>query len=283
MRKQVTILGGRGMLGADLADACDAAGWKVYVFDLPELDIRDFAALREHLPLCDWVVNCAAYTRVDDAESDRAAAFAVNAEGALNVARVCARKGLRLLHISTDYIFDGRKGKPYAENDVPAPLNVYGASKLAGEKAVRAEGGSYLIVRTQSLFGRRGVNFVRTIVEKIRANVTPIQVVYDQVSCPTYTRHLAQALVQLMQLDKRGVVHVSAAGSCSWYEFARSIAEELHAQVEILPIASEKLARPATRPAYSVLDNSLFVSWTGSALPHWRVGLQEYLKEEGWL
>lgn len=264
-------------------DAGRAAGFDMEGFDLPELDIRDFNSVRDTLPVCDWVVNCAAYTRVDDAERERQAAFAVNAEGALSVARVCARRGVRLLHISTDYIFDGRKGRPYVETDSPEPLGVYGASKLAGEKAVRAEGGRFLIVRTQSLFGKRGPNFVRAIVEKIQKGATPLRVVNDQVSSPTYTRHLADALTRLIKLDKQGVVHVSASGSCSWFDFARAIVARLRPSVEVVPISSQELGRPAPRPAYSVLDNSLYISWTGAPLPSWHEGLAAYIKEEGWI
>lgn len=282
MRLHVVVLGSRGMLGSDLVEACQAAGWRVEGYDLPELDIRDFHAVREKIPACDWVVNCAAYTRVDDAERERAAAFAVNAEGALYVARVCARRNVRLLQISTDYVFDGRKGRPYVESDVTEPMGVYGASKLAGEKNIRAEGGAFLIVRTQSLFGRHGPNFVRAIVEKIRQGQTPLRVVSDQVSSPTYTRHLAEALVRLMRLDKRGVVHVSASGECSWYELARAIVARLQPTTQVVPITSRELGRPAPRPAYSVLDKSLYISWTGAPLPSWQEGLDEYLSEEGW-
>lgn len=283
MRMRVVVIGCRGMLGSDLMEAGRAAGLDMDGFDLPELDIRDFNSVRDTLPVCDWAVNCAAYTRVDDAERERQAAFAVNAEGALSVARVCARRGTRLLHVSTDYVFDGRKGRPYVETDSPDPLSVYGASKLAGEKAVRAEGGRFLIVRTQSLFGKHGPNFVRAIVEKIHKGATPLRVVNDQVSSPTYTRHLAEALVRLIRLDKQGVVHVSAAGSCSWFDFARAIVARVCPSVEVVPITSHELGRPAPRPAYSVLDNSLYNSWTGAPLPSWQEGLVAYMKEEGWI
>lgn len=283
MRTKIVVIGCRGMLGSDLMDAGRAAGFDMEGFDLPELDIRDFNALREKIPACDWVVNCAAYTRVDDAEQERETAFAVNAEGVLNLARVCARRGLTLMHISTDYVFDGRKGRPYVESDSPEPLSVYGASKLAGEKAVRAEGGRFLIVRTQSLFGKRGPNFVRAVVEKIKKGAAPLRVVNDQVSSPTYTRHLADALLRLIRLNKQGVVHVSASGSCSWFEFAKAIVARLQPRMEVIPISSRELARPAQRPAYSVLDNSLYISWTGAPLPTWQQGLDAYLREEGWL
>lgn len=283
MRTKVVILGGNGMLGSDLAKAGEAAGLDVGVLDLPQLDIRDFNNVREVLPQADWAVNCAAFTRVDDAEAQRHAAFAVNGEGAHSVARVCARRAIKLLHVSTDYVFDGRKGRPYLETDRPDPLGVYGASKLAGEKAVRAEGGHFLIVRTQSLFGARGPNFVRAIVKKLRESTdgAPLRVVNDQISSPTYTRHLADALVRLIRLDKQGIVHCVASGECSWYDFAQAIVERVRPGYEVVPITTAELARPAPRPAYSVLDTSLYNSWAGHPMPSWQDGLDAYLKEEG--
>ena len=281
MRTKAVVVGCNGMLGTDLVKACDAAGFDVVGLDLPQLDIRDFNSVREVLPQADWVINCAAYTRVDDAESNRQDAFAVNAEGAHSLARVCVRRGMKLMHISTDYIFDGRKGRPYVEMDHPDPLGVYGASKLAGEKAVRAEGGHFLILRTQSLFGVRGPNFVRAIAQKANRDEGEISVVEDQVSSPTYTGHLADAIVRLIRLDKQGVVHVSASESCSWFEFARAIIERVKPSAKVVPVKSSELRRPAPRPAYSVLDSTLYTTWTGHRMPPWWEGLDAYLKEEG--
>ncbi|MFH0952901.1 MAG: dTDP-4-dehydrorhamnose reductase [Verrucomicrobiota bacterium] len=276
----VVVIGCNGMLGTDLVRACRQEGFETQGFDLPTMDITNFKNVGELMPKADWVVNCAAYTRVDDAEADREQAFAVNAEGAYAVARVCAKNKLKLMHISTDYIFDGRLTRPYDERDRPNPLGVYGASKLAGEKAVRAEGGSFLVVRTQSLFGARGANFVKTIVQRLRQSDEPLRVVGDQVSSPTYTRHLAEALVLLMKLGKEGIVHVAASGSCSWFEFAQAIAARVKPDAVVEALASADLARPAPRPAYSVLDTKLYRSWTGQAMPHWQKGLEEYLAEE---
>jgi dTDP-4-dehydrorhamnose reductase len=276
----VAVIGCKGMLGSDLVAACQGAKIAVQGLDLPEFDICDFKLVTAKLPQVEWVVNCAAYTRVDDAEGDREAAFAVNADGAHSVARACARRHVKLLHISTDYIFDGHKTRPYTERDSPNPLGVYGASKLAGEKAVRSEGGQYLLVRAQSLFGAHGPNFVRSIARQLKQGSGPLRVVRDQVSSPTYTRHLADALMRLMVLDKEGVVHVAAAGSCSWFEFAKAIAARIKPGAEVQPIAAAELARPAPRPDYSVLDTHLYQTWTGQALPPWERGLDEYLAEE---
>lgn len=268
------------MLGHDLAAACSRAGHEVIGLDLPELDIAHYENVWAMVPACDWVVNCAAYTHVDGAESHRDEAFAVNAVGARNVARVCTKKKIRLLHISTDYVFDGRRRRPYRESDRPNPLNVYGASKLAGEKAIRAQGGRYLIVRTQSLFGAHGHNFVQAILARLAEKPQePLRVVHDQISSPTYTVHLAEALTRLLPLAHTGIVHVSASGACSWYEFARAIVEAVGASVPVVPITSAELARPAARPAYSELDKRRYRSWTGHTLPSWQEGLAAYLRE----
>jgi len=277
---KVVIIGCNGMLGTDLARVCRQEGFETQGFDLPAMDITDFDGVRTLMPDADWVVNCAAYTSVDDAESHREEAFAVNAEGARIVARVCAGRRLKLVQISTDYIFDGRTTRPYSERDSPNPLSVYGTSKLAGEKAVRAEGGHFLVVRTQALFGARGPNFVKTVVRRLRQSDDPLRVVQDQVSCPTYTRHLAEALVLLVKLDKEGVVHVAASGHCSWFDFAQAIAARVKPGAVVQPVTTLELARPAPRPAYSVLDTRLYQAWTGQALPSWQKGLEEYLVEE---
>ena len=269
------------MLGADLLAACRRHGYTVTGLDLPELDITDYASANANVNGADVVVNCAAYTRVDDAEKERDLAYDVNAKGACNVASVCAKRGLRLIHISTDYVFDGLKRRPYAEEDSPNPLNVYGASKLAGEKAVRAECSDYVVVRTQSLFGLHGRNFVGSIVRKLSLP-DPIRVVNDQVSSPTNTVHLADALCRLMAIDVTGVVNVSAAGYCSWYEFACAIAARLRKKHDIQPIPADQLALPAVRPAFSVLDNRKYRAWTGRTLPSWDEGLAEYLASEGY-
>jgi len=277
---RIIVIGAKGMLGQDMVEACSAAGMDPVGLDLPEFDITEFSNLDRDMPMGEWVVNCAAYTRVDDAERDRETAFKVNYEGVRSVARVCAKRNQRLIHLSTDYVFDGRAMRPYEENDRTNPLNVYGASKLAGEKALRAEGAPFLIVRAQSLFGKHGSNFVRSIASKLKENDEPLRVVKDQVSSPTYTRHLAQALIHLMQAGADGVVHVSATGSCSWYDFAMAIAARLKPEHPITPITARELNRPAQRPPHAVLSNKRYASWTGQVMPEWEEGLSAYLKEE---
>jgi dTDP-4-dehydrorhamnose reductase len=268
------------MLGRDVMAAGHAHGHEMAGFDLPELDITDPASLAASLPQTEAVVNCAAYTRVDDAEKERGTAFAVNGRAAGHVARLGAERGWLLLHLSTDYVFDGSSQRPYREEDTPRPLNVYGASKLAGEEAVRATRARSLVVRVQSLFGRHGRHFVKAIAEKLREGTQDLAVVDDQISSPTYTRHLAGALIELACEHRTGTVHVAASGTCSWFEFARAIARHLRPDATIRPVPSSAYPRPARRPARSVLDTSRFRRWTGRPLPTWQQGLAEYLAEE---
>ncbi|MCX7591258.1 MAG: dTDP-4-dehydrorhamnose reductase [Kiritimatiellae bacterium] len=277
---RIVVLGAAGMLGHDVVCTCRAMNWEVYGFDLPEVDIASEEHGLDRLPDCDWVVNCAAYTDVDGAETERGKAFAVNCDGARRVATWCARKKTRLLHLSTDYVFDGNTDVPYVENDPPAPLNVYGWSKYEGERAVRREWEQALIVRTQSLFGRHGRNFVRAILKRIIEGERTLEVVCDQVSCPTYTQHLAEALRRLMAGGFSGTVHVSSSGQCSWYEFARAIVEAVGAHVEIRAVSAARYGRPARRPAFSVLSKALYSRLTGHTMPSWEEGLAEYLREE---
>ncbi len=278
----VVILGAKGMLGSDLVSLCQKLDFNTLGVDQPELDICSYDSVRVHIPACDWVINCAAFTNVDGSETEAKAAFAVNERGARNVARACKRRKINLLHISTDYVFDGTRQASYTERSRANPINVYGASKLAGERAIRAEGCRYVIVRTQSLFGRHGGNFVKAILGQLKAGKEQLHVVADQVSSPTYTAHLAEAIVKILPLDRRGIVNISASGECSWFEFASAIAEQVSPSTWVRPISSKETERAAARPKYSVLDNGRYSMWTGHRMPSWQEGLTDYLKEEGY-
>jgi dTDP-4-dehydrorhamnose reductase len=277
---RLCVVGGKGMLGTDLSERILALNGEPIVRDLPELDICRLESVREAMPACDAVINCAAFTRVDDAEKERSACYAVNATGAGHVAKVCAERGFYMIQISTDYVFDGKKGSAYVETDPVAPPNYYGETKLAGEIAVRKAGGQTLIVRTQSLYGLRGRNFIKAILNQIRQGKDTLRVVSDQVSSPTYTRHLADALVRLVQTRRTGVVNVAARGQCSWFEFAQAIVARVKPGVQVVPMSAAELKFPATRPAFSVLDTSRYAQWTGHAMPTWEEGLDAYLQEE---
>lgn len=279
---KITVTGANGMLGTDLVQAATQAGHTVVSLDLPAIDITDPASLQQNLQSCDWVVNCAAYTQVDKAEEEQDLAFRVNGEGAGLLAQRCAEIQTPMLHMSTDYVFSGDHVEAYREGDEPAPINVYGASKLAGEEAVGEVGGEYLVVRVESLFGKHGKNFVRTIASRALAGQEEFRVVMDQVCSPSYTRHLSGGLLQLMQSGHRGTVHMTASGSCSWFDFAAAIVASVGSKAEVTPVPSTEYPTPAARPRNSVMDNSRFREWTGGVLPGWQDGLTEYVNEEGW-
>jgi dTDP-4-dehydrorhamnose reductase len=249
------------MLGRDVAAA---AGSDVLALSRQELDVTDAAAVREALTGADVAINCAAYTDVDGAESEPEQAMRVNRDGARNVAAAADR----VLYVSTDYVFDGTKRSPYVESDLTGPLQSYGRSKLAGEQATAAANPRHFVVRSSWLFGAGGRNFVETML----GLEGPIRVVDDQVGCPTFTGHLAEALVRLGATDDYGVHHVAAAGSCSWFEFAREIFSQAGVERELAPCGTDEFPRPARRPAYSVLG-----SQRGARLPNWREGLRDYL------
>ena len=252
------------MLGQDIVRA---GGDAALALTRADLDVTDAAAVREALGRA-TVINCAAYTDVDGAESNRASAHAVNEQGARNVAEAAGR----VLYVSTDYVFDGTKGEPYVESDDPAPLQEYGRSKLAGERATAEANPNHLIVRSSWLFGAGGKNFVETIL-RLADGRDELRVVDDQVGCPTFTGHLAEALLTLAAGGERGVLHVAGTGSCSWFEFAREILDRGGVERVLQPCTSDEFPRPALRPANSVLASEL-----GSpALPPWQDGLDAYL------
>ncbi|MDD5556201.1 MAG: dTDP-4-dehydrorhamnose reductase [bacterium] len=275
---KVLVLGANGMLGHALMDVLGPR-WEVEGADRGEIDIRDAAAAARFIAgrRPDAVVNAAARTDVDGCEGDPAGAHAVNAEGAGNVARACAGAGARLVHLSTDYVFDGLKGSPYLEGDAPNPASVYGRSKLAGEVAVRERQPDHLIVRTSWLFGEHGRNFVDRILDAAAGRET-IGVVGDQHGRPTYAPDLAAAIGRLIPAAYRGVVHVANDGVTSWYDYARAILELAGVRgVRVEEIGSGRLDRPAPRPPYSALDCTLYARLTGGHLRHWREAVRDHL------
>lgn len=275
---RATVLGANGMLGSDVVKAGRDRGIGVAGLDAPEIDISDYSSLAAAVPDCEWVVNCAAYTDVEAAESDRDEAFRVNCDGARNVARLCAERRFRLVHMSTDYVFDGTLRRPYRETDAPNPINAYGESKLAGERAALETGARCVIVRSQALFGVGGRNFVRTVMERL-ADEARLRVVADEVTCPTYTAHLADAIMRLMATDKAGIVNISASGCCTRFEQAAAIARRVRPDAVIESVVSGGHGSLARRPAYSALDKALYRQWTGHEMPLWEQGLDAYLAE----
>jgi dTDP-4-dehydrorhamnose reductase len=250
--------------------------------DLPEIDITDPAsidrAIDEARP--DLVINCAAYTLVDEAETHREQAMRVNARGAGLLAAAAAKRGARFVHLSTDFVFDGAKPTPYVETDAPGPLSVYGESKLEGERLVAKAAGDSLIVRTAWLYGKNGRNFVTTIRELAHSRAE-LAVVNDQFGSPTWTRDLAEAILALCNTDARGIVHAAGAGSCSWCEFATEIVRQSGLATRVRPITSAALGRAAKRPANSVLDTARLKQFTGFEFPRWQDSLAGFLRELG--
>jgi dTDP-4-dehydrorhamnose reductase len=277
---KILIIGARGMLGRDLQPILSLRH-EVIGTDLDELDITRPGKPRETIDCLrpDVVINLAAITDVDGCESQREKAFLVNAQGAVEVARGCAATGARLIHLSTDYVFDGTSPIPYTEEALPRPLNVYGESKLLGERGVRETGRNFLILRTAWLYGRHGKNFVDTIL-RLSSQQEEIRVVNDQRGSPTYTRDLSRAIDLLLKREERGVLHVTNSGSCTWFEFAEKILALKNPgdpRVRLLPISSPELGRPAKRPANSVLDCSKFERIAGWKMRHWEESLKEYI------
>ncbi len=272
------VTGAKGMLGTDLCAVLQGSGWEVIPADVAEFDITDRAQtaafIAAHAPTC--IVNCAAYTAVDQAETDRDLAFRVNRDGAESIALAAAEAGAFLVHLSTDYVFDGRKLDPYVEDDPPNPVNVYGASKLAGEEAVRAALAEHCIVRTAWLHGVHGKSFPRTILGLAQEG-KPLRVVDDQRGCPTYTVHLAQALATIVGQPTYGTYHAVNSGACSWYEFARELLRQARLDVPITPCATSDFRRPAVRPANSVLDTGKLRSTFGIELPPWQDGVAAFI------
>jgi dTDP-4-dehydrorhamnose reductase len=264
------------MLGRDVASAATAAGYELIALAHTDLDIGDgdavAAAVGDAQP--DAVLNCAAWTDVDGAESRSEEAFSVNGPGAGNVARAAAAVGAWVIHVSTDYVFSGEKRTPYLESDPTDPRSQYGRGKLAGELAVaQAAPGAHTIVRSSWLFGTGGRCFPATIL-RAGAERDQLTVVDDQVGCPTFTGHLAPALLALARDPIAGIVHVAGAGQCSWYDFAREIVGATGLGCEVVAGTTAELDRPAPRPAYSVLGTERAGT---PRLPDWHEGLQAFL------
>jgi len=275
---KVLVLGAGGMLGKDLVPILSVKG-QVWARDIDDFDITDPKRVQREVEALQpqVLVNAAAYTDVDGCESRKELAFAVNAEGARNVARACAAIGGRMIHLSTDYVFDGSSRIPYGEENLPNPRNVYGSSKLQGERYIQEILENHLIVRTEWLYGRHGKNFVDTIL-KYAGQQKELRVVDDQRGSPTFTRDLSLALERLIGMEARGILHVTNSGSCTWFEFARQILREKgYDHVQVIPISSEELSRPARRPASSVMDCQRYEKLTGRKMRPWKEAIKEYL------
>jgi len=287
---RVAVIGSTGQLGHDLVAVLRAANrFEIVALDHSQMECTDPDSVRQALlPLkARAVIDCAAFVRVDECESQARKAFAVNALGAFHVARAAAESGAKCIYISTDYVFDGAKNSPYVESDATTPINVYGASKLAGEHLVRQAVPEWLIVRVASLFGTTGArgkggNFIETILAKARKG-EPLKVVDDILISPTYSRDASQAITQLIAADASGIIHAANSGVCTWYEFAKTALQLCHIAAPITAVPSSQFPTPARRPKNSALASVRLQQEFNINMPDWRAALRAYLVEKGYL
>lgn len=279
--RRLLVIGAKGMLGRDLVEILHSSFPidEVFGWDIDEIDIREenstVAKIESIRP--ETVINLAAYTDVDGCELNEEKAFAINAEGMKHVALGAQRYRAKVVYLSTDYVFDGNKSEPYLEDDPPHPLNVYGRSKLKGEQYVQELAKDALIVRTQWLYGRYGKNFVTSILHQAREKRV-LSIVNDQMGSPTYTADLAKAISVLIQSDATGIFHVANGDCCTWYTFGQAILKLSGMEgVEVIPISSKELGRPAPRPSYSVLSTQKLKRKTGMTLRPWSEAVKDYL------
>ena len=272
---RILIIGSNGLLGRDLVS--DWTGDVVIPANSSDADIRDIGQVRKVVVQAepDWIILAAAYTDVDASERDPNLSFAVNRDGTRNVSVVAREFGSKLCYLSTDYLFDGASNHPYEPDEPVHPLNAYGASKAAGERAVQEEAGRWLIIRTSWLFGAARACFPEKILQAADS-LPDLKVVADQVGSPTYTKDLASVIHELVRADARGILHATNAGSCSRFEFARSILQKTGRTTTVSPITSAEAARPATRPAFSVLSPRALAPY-GITLRNWQDALDAYL------
>jgi len=284
---RVAVIGANGQLGSDLVRVL-AQRYEVVGFTHAGLEVSDPASVEAALGGQPWfaIINTAAFHKVELCEAEPERSFQVNALGALHTAKAAQKSGARYVYISTDYVFDGSKGAPYLESDPPSPLNVYGASKVAGEHLSRLASERWLVLRIASVFGRAGAsgkggNFIETILQKARAG-QPLRVVDDQFMSPSYTLDVARLLLDLLEKDAQGMVHAANAGVCSWFELAREALRRCGLEAAIEPIPSSSLASPVRRPAFSALKSERLSRW-GLQMRPWQEALEAYLKEKGHL
>jgi dTDP-4-dehydrorhamnose reductase len=272
------IVGNLGMLGTDLMQEA-VSRHRVTGVDRGELDITDAAQCLRYLAGLrpDVVINAAALTQVDYCETHEEEAFLVNGQGAGNLAEAAAAVGAHLTHYSTDYVFDGLKAGPYLEDDPPNPRSAYGRSKLRGEELIRSRCSDFLILRTAWLFGKNGVNFIRTVLDTARKGL-PLRVVNDQKGSPTYSRDLAAYTLRMIEAGCRGIYHLTNRGSCTWYDLAVYALESAGMKsVEVTPVTTKEFPRPAPRPANSVLANARLQREGRPGMRPWQDAVMEYV------
>lgn len=277
---KVLVTGAKGQLGQDVLRLLEEQTWEVFGFGREELNIKDEKQVSEKVLSIqpDIIIHTAAYTQVDQAESDEEAAFKVNAEGTKYLAQAAEAVGAKFCYVSTDYVFDGTKNEPYKADDQTNPQTVYGKSKLVGEQYTQEYCSKNYIVRTSWVFGLYGNNFVKTMLRLVEEK-KELGIVHDQVGSPTYTTDLARFIINLVQTDKYGIYHGSNSGVCSWYEFAKEIFEQSNIEIVVNPLTTEDFPRPAARPKYSVLDKGMIEENGFESFQDWKEALKDFLKK----
>jgi dTDP-4-dehydrorhamnose reductase len=286
VQKNVLVTGANGQLGTGLKKLTARLNlpFRFLFTDAGDLDVTDGELLAEVVSdhRIKYIVNCAAYTAVDKAETDAETAFALNAQAVENIAAAAKQADAKVIHISTDFVFDGRAEKPYAEDATPHPLSVYGASKLKGEEALQAAGGKWIILRTSWLYSEYGNNFVNTMLRLMRER-DKLTIVNDQRGAPTYAADLAEMIVHILRFSeedewKTGIYHFSNSGQTTWFGFAEEIKKQAGIDCELVPVTTEEYAAPAPRPAYSVMDLSKIRAAFSVEIPEWKEALARCLK-----
>ena len=274
----VAILGGKGMLGTDLAGICEQHRFNIKVFDLPEFDITDLQQLKEALNAAKTIVNCAAYTDVNGAESEAKEAYRVNAEAVGRLGELVKEANAWLLHISTDFVFDGRLDRPYVETDPPNPINEYGKTKLAGEQLLGKSGCRHCILRLEWTYGVAGNNFVKKLIQRAGTNKF-LKVVDDQIGSPTATIEVAKIICKLLQTKPAGIFHFASASYVSRYEMAKFIFDKLSMNVNLRPCKTSVRVGAAARPLNSRFDCSKIKALLDESIEPWQVPLGHFLRQ----
>jgi len=276
---KILITGGNGQLGKDLTLFLKEKNYEIYSFSSKEFDITNLELILKIANNIkpEVIINCAAYTAVDDCEKNIERAYLVNSIGAKNVAIVSNKLNAKLFHISTDYIFDGKKDLPYIEYDEANPISIYGKSKLYGEIEVMRHCNNYFILRVAGVYGKYGKNFVKTIINLARER-DKIKVVNDQKTTPTSTLEICKQIFKLLNSEHFGIYHATCEGSCTWYEFTKYIFEILNIKTEIIPCTSNEFPRPAKRPENSVLENFNLKLIGYNTYSHWKEAIKNFLK-----
>ena len=275
---KITILGGRGMLGTDLTKICEQHRFNVEVFDLPEFDITDSRQLKEAVDDAQIIVNCAAYTNVDGAESEAKLAYQVNAEPVGRLGALVKEADAWLLHVSTDFVFDGRLNRPYVETDTPNPINEYGRTKLAGEQLLGQSGCRHCILRVEWTYGSAGNNFVTKLIQRAKADKT-LKVVDDQIGSPTATTEVAKVICKLLRNGPQDTFHFASASYVSRYEMAKFIFDKLSMDVNLLSCKTADFVSAAARPLNSRFDCSKIKALLDEPIEPWQGPLERFLRQ----